>query len=104
MKIILLVCSMAATILANSDVTEAPANYFKEGGFYKFASPDETSEFGEGFITKSYFEGNIVAGNESTVMNNQTWFLYLYHSKCNIPACRNLNENYQRLYHEYINI
>jgi hypothetical protein len=51
MKIILLVASMAATIFANSNVTEAPANYFKKGGFYKFASPDETSEFGEGFIT-----------------------------------------------------
>ena len=37
-------------------------------------------------------------------MHEQTWFLYLYHSKCNIPQCRALNENYQRLYHEYTNL
>ena len=61
---------MAASVFANSDVTEAPANYFSQGGFYKIPSPDETSEYGEGFITTQYFEGNIVAGDDNTVMNN----------------------------------
>lgn len=102
MKILFKALGLALTVMASVDVETAPETF--EEGFYKFPSPDETSEYGEGFISPEYFEQYIVPGNDSTVLQNQTWFLYLYHSRCNIPQCKSLNENYQRLYYEFTNV
>ena len=58
-------------------------------------SPDDAFEsLGDGFITEAYFNEFIVPMNESSVQQNQTWFLYLFHSYCNTKKCMTLNEAY----------
>ena len=70
----------------------------------KFASPDEFNQFGDGFITPDYFQSHIIAADNNTVMHNHTWFIYLFHSLCNIKQCLGLNDAYSKIYTENKNI
>ena len=42
----------------------------------------DRKDYGLGYIDNQYFSQEIVARNETTVKNNNTWFIYLFHSYC----------------------
>ena len=61
----------------------------------------DRKDYGLGYIDNQYFSQEIVARNETTVKNNNTWFIYLFHSYCRSQQCIQLNEAYEDMYLEW---
>lgn len=56
-----------------------------------------------GWVDQEYFEAYIVPSHTTEVNFNQTWFLYLFHSRCKSKVCRLLNEAYEYMFIDWLN-
>ena len=60
-----------------------------------------STDYGLGWIDRTTFITEIVPEYNTTVLNNNTWFVYLFHSFCQTKRCMKLNEAYESIYNEW---
>ena len=58
----------------------------------KIDAPSE--EFEIGWISKDKFITDILPENSTQIMNDQVWFVYLFHSYCKTKRCLKINDAY----------
>lgn len=65
------------------------------------ARSHEEENHGLGYIDNHIFENDIVHKNSSFVVDDNVWFIYMYHSFCNSKKCHTLNRAFERVYNDW---